>query len=96
MTEIVEAMARAIGKKRYGWSWEETCDQLQQDMREDARAALTAALDCMQEPSEGMVDAGEELDERAADYSGYSEIPATCEKHWQAMLDQLRKEALDE
>ena len=98
--DILESMARAIYETycaevcedvEYGTEFERANGEIWNVV---TRAALTAALDHMREPTEGMVDAGEELDEMAADYSGYSEIPATCEKHWQAMLSQLRKEAL--
>ena len=52
---------------------------------QQARAALTAFLDCMREPSEGMREAPRK----------HGQIgPMGANEVWQAMLDQLRKEAL--
>ena len=38
------------------------------------------------EPTEAMIDAGDEINEAGAAWSGYSEIPASAEKHYRAML----------
>ena len=98
MTDIVEAMARAI-KTAEDAFLQQAGDALD-GLREEpefplyetmARAALTAVLDCMMEPSEGMVVAG-----MAADFKDPmgATISADCYKHYRAMLDQLRKEAM--
>lgn len=60
------------------------------DMRKYSRAALAAALDAMQKPSEGMCGAGYEAADECLK-SGWKSI----EDHvWQAMLAQFRKEVL--
>lgn len=38
------------------------------------------------EPTDAMIDAGDEINEAGAAWSGYAEIPASAEKHYRAML----------
>ena len=101
---IVEAMARAayenymdglIGCCELSWTG------LPQDHRdrmiESQRAALTAALDCMQSPSDVMIIAGYEAKEEFGKADNRFELARMkILPRWQAMLSQLRKEALDE
>ena len=79
-TDILEAMARAI------W-WEEEEPWNAEKYHSKARAALTAALDHMREPSEDMLVAGcgKPMQPFGQKTSGHV---------WQAMLSQLRKETI--
>ena len=56
-----------------------------------ARAALTAALDHMREPSDSMIEAAVW---RPRDDYGIGLMDDDAKLDWQAMLSQLRKEAL--
>ena len=96
MTDIVEAMARALiwtkltelGRAECKWP-DDFGDDECAAYRGLARAALTAALDRMAEPSEAMKGAAHSVLADAPPHITTAETAV-----WQAMLDQLRKEAL--
>lgn len=86
---IIEVVARELAFNftpltPKGWEecrWPDDWDDAEQKkFRGIARAALTAALDHMMEPSEAMCDAAPKYQSGA--------------KVWQAMLSQLRKEVM--
>ena len=94
---IVEAIARAICEAHLPPG---TCDMGCESCKKEARAALTAALDHMREPSAEMIGgAGARALNKyvgadpADSYYGTSVWADEC---WKAMLSQLRKEALDD
>lgn len=97
MADLVETVARAMWfdhVDRQGYpnglpTWDEMLENggwmhEVEDTRSNASAAITAVLDDMAEPSEGMFDAGALV--RA---SGYA-----TDDIWQAMIAQYRKEKL--
>src|SRR3974390_3046793 len=56
MTEMIERVARAIGRCESSDDWEELGQHWKDQFRQEARAAIAA----MREPSETMVDAGDQ------------------------------------
>ena len=102
-TDILEAVARALYEKDnphgkweniLSWVGQSDCDYAEAEVakyRSLARAALTAALDHMREPSEAMKAAYVHVS------AGGPRLPsAQARLDWQAMLSQLRKETLDD
>ena len=83
-TDILEAVARAICEAHLPAG---TCDMGCESCKREARAALTAALDCMREPSDGIERAWKEVDAVRFDWG-------TAHEFHEATIDQLRKEAL--
>ena len=100
MNETLEAMARAIFDTAIGANhWENPwyADE-RAGCHYSARAALTAALDHMREPSEAMKARACEVDcprqECAVVLACQGDGKRINKERWQAMLSQLRKEAL--
>ena len=63
--------------------------------RDKARAALTAALDCMMEPSGDMAEVGHQIANKLPDGRVLAVgFGVDVYEVWQAMLSQLRKEIL--
>ena len=98
MGDIVEAMARAIcmtgGWCKYSGG---RCNTGRCSISpEVARAALTAALDCMETPSNAMDLAGDNSFQWGGPEGAEWLEAADSTVCWKAMLDQLRKDALDE
>ena len=98
--DVVEAMARAIFDTAIGANhWENPwyADE-RAGCHYSARAALTAALDHMREPSEAMKARACEVDcprqECAVVLACQGDGKRINKERWQAMLSQLRKEAL--
>ena len=93
-SDVLEAMAAALFVAYY-WPaallWSSQPDQTKELWRKLARAALTAALDRMQSPSEQAKLVGARSIGQTMDFPNHTERSRDC---WQAMLDQLRKEAL--
>ena len=91
---ILEAMARAICEQRCGAMeysiWDESLGAVdKEEFMLEARAALTAALDRMMEPSMGMCDKGADMPAAGDDFP-----EAIAKWVWQAMFSQLRKDVL--
>ena len=98
MTDIVEAMARA---RHNAWAeewsklrpdegrplWEDLSPECVEVSLRAERAALTAALDHMREPSEAVERAWKEIDAVRFDWG-------TAHQFHEATIDQLRKESL--
>lgn len=91
MADVIEVIARVLHKRTGEINTEQGFPIPEFDDDRDfytgmARAALSAALECMREPSEAVRNAP-----RKSGQIG----PIGADEVWQAMLDQLRKEALD-
>lgn len=56
------------------------------------RVAARAVLEAMRDPTDAMVDAGDDQDGSGAEYSGYSTIPASAAAHYRAMIDAALQE----
>ena len=105
---IVETMARAIEAAEDAWLVQagDALDGLQEEPEfslpeTKSRAALTAALDHMREPSMAMREEGSSIGDDALDRWGSDSMgdcstftSESAQVTWQAMLDQLRKDEL--
>jgi hypothetical protein len=80
VSEMVERVAQAIGKSRFGESlrWHQETGGLRQSCLDDARAAITA----MREPTKPMIDAGDYV---------IAVISWDGELVWRAMVDEALK-----
>jgi len=93
MTALVEKVRNAIfaeGARQYGKT--PSVETARYDI---AKAAVLATLRAIREPTDAQIEAGEEHDHKAADWSGYSTIPADAEQHYTAMINVLIKEMED-
>lgn len=84
---VIEAMARAIFQEQTpsGFPWDMQRSHIKEDHRDIARAALAAALESMKEPSEGMLNALNDV------IGGSDEHLTAC---IQIIVERFEKEAL--
>ena len=94
--DILEAMARAIAAQNPDM-WEGDTVKWRYCTKE-ARAALTAALDHMWNPSHTVLLAGTEADPRVdvSEAGAFAIGVNDTADVWQAMISQLRKDTLDD